>query len=208
MIRSVIALALVTLFLYECKPTIKKELPLPKLGRFEIVKNGDGVDTVFHQIEDFKFVDQDSNWVTNETFSKGIYIADFFFTTCPDICPKMKAQMLRVYDSIGSEPSLMFLSHTIDPKHDSVAVLKDFSERLGVDGAKWKFVTGDKEVIYKLGQTSYMASIADQGAAGLTHSGRFFLIDKNRHIRGAYNGTDAEEVNVMIGDIKKLLNEN
>ena len=188
-----------------CSSHLPENNELPYLGRFKIVKTDIGVDTVFHRIADFKFLDQDSNWISNETFADNIYIADFFFTTCPDICPKMKAQMLRAYDSLSQTPEIKFLSHTIDPKHDSVAVLKEFATRIGAETERWHFVTGDKEEIYSLGQTSYLASMADDGAAGLTHSGKFFIIDKNRHIRGAYDGTNPENVNEMIVDVRKLL---
>ena len=184
---------------------------LPYLGRHDIVKNEkDGkisVDTVYHSIADFRFVNQDSAWITNETFEGKIYVADFFFTSCPDICPKMNTQMLRVYDSLREMKDLAFLSHTIDPVTDSVRVLKDFADRLGVSSSRWHFVTGEKEVLYKLGQVSYMASMADEGPGGLVHSGRFFLIDKERRIRGAYDGTEALEVNDLIRDIQRLAAE-
>lgn len=183
---------------------------LPYLGRMEFVKEADGTvtDTVYHTIADFRLLNQDSSFVTNETFEGKIYIADFFFTSCPDICPKMKAQMLRVYDSINTVQDVAILSYTIDPKHDTVAVLKEFAERLGVESSKWHFVTGDKDEIYKLGQTSYLASMADdEGGTGITHSGKFFLIDKERRVRGAYEGTDPISVNDLIRDIHVLLKE-
>lgn len=199
--RILVIITLISVF-FGCESRQTADQPLPFLGRMEISNS----DTLYHRISDFRFVDQDSNWVSNESFDDKIYIADFFFTTCPDICPKMKAQMLRVYDEMEQEPEVLFLSHTIDPKHDSVAVLKEFANRINVKTEKWHFVTGEKEDIYKLGQTSYMASMADEGALGLTHSGKFFLIDKERHIRGAYDGTNPEEVDILIKDIRRLLN--
>ena len=190
-----------------CGPKKEMNRKLPFLGRFEVVKNEStgAVDTLYHKIDDFRFVNQDSTWITAETFADKIYVADFFFTTCPDICPKMKTQMLRVYDSMKLTDEVLFLSHTVDPKHDSVAVLKDFAERLSVESNRWHFVTGAKEDIYKHGQTSYMASVMEDGSGGLIHSGRFFLIDKERHVRGAYDGTDPASVDVLIKDIKKLM---
>ena len=184
----------------------KTDEKLPILGRSEV--DASTGDTIYHAIADFSFIDQDSAVVTNGTFRDKIYIADFFFTTCPDICPIMKTQMLRVYDAYKDNPRIGLLSHTIDPKHDDVAVLKEFSDRLEVDTEVWKFVTGDKDTIYKLGQTSYMASMADDANTGLVHSGRFFLVDRERRIRGAYDGTDPESVDYLLIDIQRLLDEN
>lgn len=178
-----------------------KELPI--LGRHDYTDT----DTIYHTIADFKFVDQDSNWVTNDTFRDKVYVADFFFTSCPTICPIMKTQMLRVYDSLGNENDLGFLSHTIDPKHDTVAVLKEFADRLGVNSEKWRFVTGEKEDIYKIAQTSYYVTTIEDGSepGGFIHSGAFILVDKDQRIRGVYDGTKEEDVNLLMKDIKKLL---
>src|SRR5690606_16440572 len=130
-----------------------KEKPLPIYGERDIV----GSDTIYHTIADFSFVDQDSAVVTHKTFEGKIYVADFFFTSCRTICPKMKTQMLRVYDSIESDPDILLISHTIDPEYDTVGLLHDYADRLGVKSDKWHFVTGDKEQIYNLAQTSYFA---------------------------------------------------
>jgi len=122
------------------------------MGRKEISEkevNGEMVaDTIFHQIGDFSFVNQDSLEVTQDTFKDQIYIADFFFTSCPTICPIMKTQMLRVYDTIRNYSDVKILSHTIDPEYDTVALLRDFAERLDVTSDIWHFVTGDQEKIY------------------------------------------------------------
>lgn len=178
---------------------------LPVMGRHQMTEN----DTIYHTIADFKFVDQDSNWVTPETFEDKIYIADFFFTSCPTICPIMKAQMLRVYDSIQDKPDVLILSHTIDPKHDTVAVLKEFAERLGVQSDKWHFVTGNKDDIYKIGQTSYMVSASEDPGepGGYIHSGAFILVDKEKRVRGLYDGTKPEDVDRLIRDIAILREE-
>jgi protein SCO1/2 len=136
-------------------------------------------------------------------------VADFFFTSCRTICPKMKTQMLRVYDSIQSMPDVLILSHTIDPEHDTVALLHDFAERLGVSSAKWHFVTGEQDKIFQIAQTSYFATaMADATEPdGFIHSGAFLLIDKERRIRGKYDGTLEEDVNRLIVDIKRLHKE-
>jgi len=187
-----------------CQPK-EAEQKLPFLGRHEYTDT----DTIYHKIADFKFVDQDSNWVSNETFDGKIYVADFFFTSCPTICPIMKTQMLRVYDSLQGNDDVLFLSHSIDPKHDSVAVLKEFAERLGVDSDRWHFITGNKDDIYKIGQTSYMVSAVDDPTqpGGYVHSGAFILVDRQRRVRGLYDGTKEEDVNRLMKDIAILEKE-
>ncbi len=181
--------------------TVKQE-KLPVLGSRTLV----GADTVYHTIAPFQFVDQDSATITNDSFKDKIYVADFFFTTCRTICPIMKAQMLRVYEATQDMPDVLILSHTIDPEYDTVGLLHDFAERLGVKSSKWHFVTGVKDSIYKVAQTSYFASAReDKGVPdGFIHSGAFLLIDKQRRIRGKYDGTVEEDVNRLIADIKKL----
>lgn len=183
----------------------KPEPRLPIFGEREV----QGSDTVYHQIADFSFVDQDSAEVTNATFKDKIYVADFFFTSCRTICPKMKTQMLRVYDTIQNDPDVLILSHTIDPEYDTVGLLRDFAERLGVKSNKWHFVTGNKEDIYKIAQTSYFATAMEDKTEqdGFIHSGAFLLIDKDRRIRGKYDGTVEEDVNRMLVDIERLKKE-
>ena len=180
----------------------KKEPPLPVFGEREVT----GKDTVYHTIDSFKFVDQDSNEVTNDTYKGKIYVADFFFTSCRTICPIMKTQMLRVYDSIQNDPEVMLLSHTIDPEYDTVGLLHDYAERLGVESDKWHFVTGNKDEIYKLAQTSYFSTALEDKteADGFIHSGAFLLIDKDRRIRGKYDGTKEDDVNRLLADIQRL----
>lgn len=189
------------------------ENKLPILGEREPVTrqvNGENVtDTLYHTIPDFAFLNQDSTWVTPKTFEGKIYVADFFFTTCPTICPVMKTQMLRVYEKFKDNPQVLLLSHSIDPKHDSVAVLREFAARLGVDSRKWHFVTGDKEEIYKIGQQEYMVTATEDPTApgGILHSGAFILVDKDRRIRGIYDGTQEKQVDRLMQDIEKLIGE-
>lgn len=180
----------------------KKEAPLPVFGEREV----NGKDTIYHTIANFKFVDQDSNEVTNDTYKGKIYVADFFFTSCRTICPIMKTQMLRVYDSIKNDPEVSLLSHTIDPEYDTVGLLHDYAERLGVKSDKWHFVTGNKDDIYKLAQTSYFSTALEDKTEqdGFIHSGAFLLIDKDRRIRGKYDGTKEEDVNRLLADIQRL----
>lgn len=193
-----------SLFIVACSVK-KEEKPLPYFGE----RNIQGTDTVYHTIAPFQFIDQDSNIVTNETFKNKIYIADFFFTSCRTICPKMKTQLVRVYDSLQNDADVLILSHTIDPEYDTVALLHDYANRLDVKTDKWHFVTGVKDSIYKIAQTSYFATAMEDATEpdGFIHSGAFLLIDKQQHIRGKYDGTVEADVNRMLEDIKKLKRE-
>ena len=188
-----------------CFTACDKEKPLPIFGEREVV----GTDTVYHTIAPFQFIDQDSTVVTNATFKNQIYVTDFFFTSCRTICPIMKTQMLRVYQATAEMPDVKILSHTIDPEYDTVALLHDFAKRLGVTDNRWRFVTGVKDSIYKIAQTSYFATAMEDKSEpdGFIHSGAFLLIDKKQRIRGKYDGTKEEEVNKLIADIKKLRRE-
>lgn len=188
--------------LTSCSP---KQERLPILGE----RTFSGTDTVYHTIAPFQFVDQDNSPITNATFRDKIYVADFFFTTCRTICPIMKTQMLRVHEATKDMPDVLLLSHTIDPEYDTVGLLHDFARRLGVEARRWHFVTGVKDSIYKIAQTSYFATAMEDKTEpdGFIHSGAFLLIDKQGRIRGKYDGTKEDEVNRLIGDIRRLRNE-
>ena len=175
----------------------------------KIVNGKEVIDTLYHKIAPFEFTNQDSSLVNNETFKNKIYVADFFFTSCPTICPLMKTQMLRVYKEYKDTENFHIISHTIDPEYDTIPLLKDYSSRLGVSAPKWNFVTGKKEKLYEIGQESYMVSaLEDEDApGGYIHSGAFVLVDDVGHIRGIYDGTKSEQVDKMIKDIPILLNE-
>ncbi len=178
---------------------------LPILGERYV---DDNKDTVYHSIADFAFVNQVGDTIRKEDMAGKIYVADFFFTTCPTICPIMKKEMLRVYEQFKGEPNFRILSHSIDPTHDTQAVLKDYAEKLGVsDAATWNFLTGDQEKIFEIGQTSYMTTtMADElEPGGFLHSGAFLLVDQQGRIRGVYDGTKTEQVDRLLADIPKLL---
>ncbi|WP_240163406.1 SCO family protein [Spirosoma taeanense] len=193
-----------------CSPADDK---LPILGERTTVTrtvNGKAVtDSVYHTIPDFTFVSQYGDTVTARTLNGKVYVADFFFTSCPTICPKMKVQLKRVYEKFKGNPDVMLLSHTIDPAHDSVPMLKEFADNLGVTGRQWLFVTGDKETIYDIGQNSYMVTAQQDASApgGVIHSGAFILVDKNKHIRGVYDGTTEDGVDKLMKDMDRLLAE-
>jgi protein SCO1/2 len=178
---------------------------LPILGERYV---DDNQDTVYHSIADFAFVNQVGDTIRKEDMASKIYVADFFFTTCPTICPVMKKEMLRVYEQFKGEPNFRILSHSIDPTHDTQAVLKDYAEKLGVpDATTWNFLTGDQEKIFEIGQTSYLTTTMadDMEPGGFLHSGAFLLVDQQGRIRGVYDGTKTEQVDRLLADIPKLL---
>ena len=178
---------------------------LPILGERYV---DDNQDTVYHSIADFAFVNQVGDTIRKEDMAGKIYVADFFFTSCPTICPIMKKEMLRVYEQFKGEPNFRILSHSIDPTHDTQAVLKDYAEKLGVpNAATWNFLTGDQEKIFEIGQTSYLTTTMadDMEPGGFLHSGAFLLVDQQGRIRGVYDGTKTEQVDRLLADIPKLL---
>jgi len=184
----------------------QQEKKLPFLGPKEVREQGD---TLYHKIPDFKFLNQDSLWVSQKDMAGKIYVADFFFTTCPTICPKMKTQLLRIYDKFAEDDRVRILSHTIDPEYDGVRVLKDYAKKLNITSPRWNLVTGKKSDIYRLGEKSYMVTAQEDAneEGGFVHSGAFILVDKNRHVRGIYDGTKEEDVNHLIEDMTLLLKE-
>ncbi|GLR17406.1 SCO family protein [Portibacter lacus] len=198
-IKGLLGILLIFLF-----ASCENDQPLPILGEKEVI---DGVE-VAHSIPDFSFLNQDSIVVTNEDLNSGIYVADFFFTHCPSICPLVTKEMLRIHDEFKNE-NVKLVSFTMDPKRDTPAQLKNYSSKLEVEAPKWHFLTGDKDKLHDIA-TDYFSVVIEDGDApgGFNHTGKLLLIDKNRHIRAFCEGTDSEDVDDFILDIKKLLAEN
>ena len=141
-------------------------------------------------------------------FERKIYVADFFFTHCPTICPKVTAQMLRVYERFKDSSDVRLLAHSIDPKRDSVGRLHDYAEKLGAKAPKWRFVTGERDSIYSIADDYFSIAKEDpKSPGGFDHSGRLILVDKKRHVRSFCDGTDAEDVGRFMNDIERLLKE-
>lgn len=189
----------------------EKSEKLPYLGNHvEVTENGQSVVKKHFEVPEFKFVNQDKATVTNKTFKGKIYIADFIFLRCPTICPVMNLQMKRVYDAFKEDEQVLFVSHTIDPENDSVEVLKAYADKLGVDSKKWHFLHGDKKEIYDLAEKGYFAQAYEDMDApgGFAHSGGFVLVDEKGHLRGVYNGTNAEDVDRLMKEVVILLGEN
>jgi protein SCO1 len=177
---------------------------LPILGEMDIV---DG-DTTYHTVPDFAFVNQDSQIVTNAAFEGRAYVVDFFFTSCPTICPKVKREMLRLYERYKNENRIAFLSHSIDVRRDTVGRLREYARGLGVSAPKWHFVTGVKDDLYGIADDYFSVAIEDPNApGGFDHSGRLILVDARRRVRAFCDGTDPKSVNEFMKDIDLLLKE-
>lgn len=167
-----------------------------------------------HTIADFKFLNQNGKYITQNDYKNKIYVADFFFTTCPTICPKMTKNMVWLQEKIKNNPDVMLLSHSVTPDIDSVPVLKKYAIEKGVIDSKWNLVTGDKKDIYYIARKSYLAvkTGSEKELYDMVHTENFILVDKKRRIRGFYDGTNLngktepgiKNVTQLLEDIKFL----
>jgi protein SCO1/2 len=162
-----------------------------------------------HHILDFALVDQNGDTMRLPDVGDRIIVADFFFTTCATICPKMTVQMARVQEAYRDEDRLMLLSHSVTPEIDSVPVLAAYAQLHGADPRRWRLLTGDRKQIYHLARRSYFAALdeGDGGPDDFVHTENFVLVDPQRRIRGFYDGTQPSDVDRLLGDIRKLLDE-
>lgn len=191
----------------------REQKRLPILGErapIERIENGKTVtDTAYQTIPEFSFLNQDSVLISNRDFDGKIYVADFFFTSCTSICPIMHRNMLTVYKEFKNDKDVKFLSHSIDSKYDTPSVLKKYATKLGVSGDQWEFVHGSRDSIYTIAEKSYLTSVGEDKAApgGFIHQGWFILVDKEKRLRGAYDGTNEEQVKQLVADMHTLLKE-
>ncbi len=162
-----------------------------------------------HRIMDFSLTDQQGDELTLADTKGRIIVADFFFTTCPTICPKMSLQMARVQQEFMDDPEVLLLSHSVTPETDTPEVLAEYGELHNADPARWRFLTGDRKQIYELARRSYFAAMdeGDGGPDDFVHTENFVLVDTQRRLRGFYDGTDEKDVDRLINDLGKLLKE-
>ncbi|GAA3654211.1 SCO family protein [Flavivirga jejuensis] len=163
-----------------------------------------------HKIPEFSFTNQEGETVTNKTYENKIYIADFFFASCPGICPKLTENMSNLQEVYKNDEDIMLLSHTVMPWKDSIPVLKKYAQKNHVNVKKWHLVTGDKDALYKIARTGYFADedfIKTQDESNFIHTENFILIDKKGYIRGVYNGTLEIDVDRLKRHIKILKRE-
>ena len=177
---------------------------LPIIGERDVV---DG-DTIYHTVGDWAFYRQDSALVTEDMLRGTPYVVDFFFTSCPTICPRVTGNMLRIYDEFAADTPLKLVSFTIDPKRDSVGHLRNYSLNLGIAEADdWWFLTGDKYALYDIADDYFSVAVEDPEAeGGFDHSGRILLVDERGRVRAYADGTDQADVDHLIEDIAAYLN--
>lgn len=209
MMKNILALAAVTITFIACESKTQK---LPIIGERDVVeKVVDGktvVDTVYAAIPEFQFLNQDSTLISNKDFDNKIYVANFFFTHCPSICPTMQRNVLKAYQKYKGNEGVAFLSHSIDFKYDQPHILKSYATKLGVDNDQWQFVTGSKSAIYGISDKYLVFTKEDENVpGGYDHSGYLVLIDHNKYIRGVYDGTSEEETEKLMKDMDILLAE-
>ena len=206
LIISVIIVAIIynTLNVYQPLPIYQ-----PAMVSTELVDSTIQYQKKYHKIADFSLINQNGKTITQNDYKDKIYVADFFFTTCQTICPIMTDHMAQIQNALVNDQEVLLLSHSVTPEIDSVAQLKRYALEKGVNDAKWNLVTGDKKQIYELARKSYLA-VKDDGDGGpfdMIHTENFMLIDKNREIRGFYDGTNSEDIERLLKDIKHLKQE-
>ena len=188
--------------------TQEKKLPIysPSMVSDELVEEYLRYVKKYHRISDFSLLNQNGNNVTQEDYKNKIYVADFFFTTCPDICPIMTGNMLYLQENL-KDTNVMLASFSVTPKIDTVEVLKEYSTLKGVDDSRWNLMTGDKKQIYDLARKSYLVAkaIPDGKNHGMIHTENFVLVDRDKRIRGYYDGTNIEDMNKLLDDIQILI---
>ncbi len=205
----VLSAIILSLFYSALKP--KKMLPIynPSMVNPELVDSTVQYISKYHTIADFSFTNQNGKTITQKDYEGKIYVADFFFTTCGSICPKMTTNLAEIQKVIINNPKVMLLSHTVFPETDSVSVLKKYAIKNGVIDSKWNLVTGDKKQIYTMARKSYLAVKLGKPNElyDMVHTENFVLVDSKRRVRGFYDGTKKEDIQRLIEDINFLCTE-
>ena len=208
--KRLIGAAAIILLWSACKMGAGDKKTLPIYGNRQPVTktvNGQSVtDTVYQTIPAFKYINQYGDSITEKNTDGKIYVADFFFTSCPSICPVMQRNMLDVYKEYKNSNDIKILSFSIDPKYDSVKVLKKYADKLGIAGNMWWLLQGKKEDTYTIAEKSFLVAVSADSTVpgGYVHQGYFVLIDKQKRVRGSYDGTNKKQVAQLIEDIKTL----
>jgi protein SCO1/2 len=203
--------SIITIYLFYVALKPSKSLPIfnPSDVNPELVDSTVQYISKYHTIADFSFVNQNGKTITQKDYEGKVYVADFFFTTCGSICPKMTTNLAEVQKAIINNPKVMLLSHTVFPETDSVPVLKEYAIKNGVVDSKWNLVTGDKKAIYTMARKSYLAVKLGKPEQlyDMVHTENFVLVDTKRRVRGFYDGTKKEDMTRLIEDINFLCTE-
>ncbi|MFV7236418.1 SCO family protein [Flavobacterium sp. ZB4R12] len=206
-----LAFSIITIYLFYVALKPSKSLPIfnPSDVNPELVDSTVQYISKYHTIADFSFVNQNGKTITQKDYEGKVYVADFFFTTCGSICPKMTTNLAEVQKAFINNPKVMLLSHTVFPETDSVPVLKAYAVKNGVIDSKWNLVTGDKKEIYTMARKSYLAVKMGKPSElyDMVHTENFVLVDTQKRVRGFYDGTNKEDIKRLIEDINFLSNE-
>lgn len=217
-LKNSVAILLTLILLMSCKEKVNEKqsrvevLPFYNEASFtpNWLTNNSQKEKEFHTIPSFELTNQDGQKITNQTFENKIYVTDFFFTTCPGICPRMTSNMKTLQDKFLNDDKILLLSHSVTPEIDNIARLKEYADEKGIVSNKWHLVTGDRNEIYELGRKWYFVE-EDLGnfqeSDDFLHTENFVLIDKNKHIRGIYNGLNKTAIEQLIVDIETLKKE-
>ncbi len=205
-VLSLLSIVIIYLMYNALKPVERLPIYQPASLNPDLVDSTLHYTKKYHTIADFKLTNQNGKTITQKAYEGKIYIADFFFTTCPSICPIMTKNMLTIQEATINDDDIMLLSHSVTPQIDSVAQLKKYALEKGVIDSKWNLVTGDKKQIYELARKSYFAVLddGDGGAFDMIHTENFILIDKEKRIRGTYDGTNKDEIEKLLKDLEIL----
>ena len=209
MTLAIISAVILTLFYNALKPQEKLPIYQPAMVNYELVDSSLQHIKKYHKIAPFSLINQNGLNITDNDYSNKIYVADFFFTTCPSICPKMTANMGLIQEDIRTDNQVLLLSFSVTPEIDSVAQLKRYAIEKGVIDSKWNLLTGDKTEIYELARKSYLAvkTSGDGGEHDMIHTENFILVDPEQRIRGFYDGTDTTAMDELLSDIRVLQEE-
>ena len=204
-----ISIAFIILFLFYNALTPKKSLPIfqPNDVTYELVDSRIQHVKRFHKIKSFEFLNQNGDIISEKDYDGFVYVADFFFTTCPSICPIMTDNMLKIQNYIKDKKKVKLLSFSVTPEIDSVPVLKEYSVKKGVDDKYWNLLTGEKSEIYSLARKSFLVvkENAESNSHDMIHTENFVLVDTEKRIRGFYDGTDDKDIQELKKDIDILL---
>jgi len=166
---------------------------------------------VLNTVQPFEFLRQDSAMVTQKDIRNRVYVAEYFFTTCKGICPKMNKNMKAIYEQFKTDSSFLIVSHTVNPDTDSLPVLRHYADSLGADVSNWWFLTGSKDKLYKTARESYLLDDPKNSSKNIDeqflHTQFFTLVDRQGRVRGVYDGIKKEEVDQLVTDIKTLIKE-
>ncbi len=208
-VLGILSLAIVLLFFRALQPIPVLPIYQPAMVDPVLVDKSIQYVKKYHRINEFSLTNQNGENITNMDYDGHIYVADFFFTTCPSICPIMTENMVYLQSLLNNLPEIKLLSFSVTPDIDTPKVLKTYAQQKGVDDKRWNLLTGDKEKIYNLARRSYLVVQEDGNGDehDMIHTENFVLIDTKRRIRGYYDGTDRNSIKKIFNDIKILLEE-